>query len=101
MATYKNASILTQKDVPEFDRVYPPGAHAPTSGIYRCKSCGYEVVSTAGNKLPPENSDDLLHVAQALSMVPVSARPPSVVKVGSASVPHSVAWQLVVAPNHL
>jgi len=57
MPNYKNGAFFHQ--LPQdsnFDMTYPPGHLAPFSGIYRCTSCGFEAVSTAGNTLPPTRS---------------------------------------------
>jgi len=32
-----------------------PGTAAPCLGIYRCKSCGFEITCTLGDSLPPAN----------------------------------------------
>jgi hypothetical protein len=36
-----------------FKELHNPGVNAPSSGIYKCDTCGFEAVSTEGNPLPP------------------------------------------------
>jgi hypothetical protein len=55
MATYKYQQFIQQVSDSVFDTVHPAASRAPRSGIYRCEGCGHEVVSTAGNHLPPQN----------------------------------------------
>jgi hypothetical protein len=55
MALYKYAAYLTQNQDGAFDQSYPPGAHTPLSGIYRCMGCGREVVSEHAKPLPSQN----------------------------------------------
>lgn len=55
MALYKDRTILTHSDDAEFDKDRKPGTAAPFSGIYRCKTCGHEVASEEGNRLPPQH----------------------------------------------
>lgn len=55
MPNYKDGSVFRQ--LPQdgnFDALHAPGGIAPFSGIYKCTSCGFEAVSTAGHRLPPE-----------------------------------------------
>ncbi|MFZ6724119.1 hypothetical protein ACO0K2_01355 [Undibacterium sp. MH2W] len=44
MALYKHANILVQSGDQAFDFVYAPGSLAPHTGLYRCITCGYEIV---------------------------------------------------------
>jgi len=54
MPNYKNPNVFNQRpDDGNFDLIYKPGQPTPFSGIYRCTSCGFEVVSTYGHALPP------------------------------------------------
>lgn len=55
MALYKYQHFLSYSSHDAFDQLHTPGSSAPYSGIYRCEICGHEVVSTAGNPLPPQN----------------------------------------------
>src|ERR1700683_2979625 len=55
MALYKYGNYLTSSTDAAFDAEYKPGDIRPHHGIYRCTGCGHEVVSEAGNKLPPQN----------------------------------------------
>jgi hypothetical protein len=55
MALYKYGSYLTSSTDAAFDAEHKPGDITPHHGIYRCTGCGHEVVSEAGNKLPPQN----------------------------------------------
>jgi hypothetical protein len=53
MAQYKYSHYLTNLSDPKFDPAHGPGTSAPHTGIYKCQGCGAEVVSTAGDPLPP------------------------------------------------
>ena len=55
MALYKDFHRLMISNNPAFDAVHDPGAATPHAGIYRCEGCGYEVASSEGNPLPPQN----------------------------------------------
>ena len=55
MADYKNPSYVSRSMHPRFDSVSSPGDEVPYSGIYRCDGCAHEIVSTEGNKMPPQN----------------------------------------------
>jgi hypothetical protein len=55
MAVYKYNTYLATSNSNAFDAIHDPGAYAPYAGIYRCEGCGHEVVSHAGNRLPPQN----------------------------------------------
>lgn len=56
MPLYKYPKFLEQNDDKAFDAIYPPGASAPYSGIYKCVTCGFEVTCEEGRTFPPENS---------------------------------------------
>lgn len=54
MPNYKNGNVFGHlPNDGNFDTIHKPGQPTPWSGIYRCTSCGYEVVSTKGHPLPP------------------------------------------------
>jgi hypothetical protein len=53
MAQYKYSHYLTNVPELRFDPAHPPGAVTPHSGIYKCQGCGLEVLSAAGDPLPP------------------------------------------------
>jgi hypothetical protein len=53
MAQYKYSHYLSNFSDPKFDPAHPPGTATPHTGIYKCQGCGDEVVSTAGDPLPP------------------------------------------------
>jgi hypothetical protein len=53
MPNYKDSTYFHERSSSGFDKIYKPGTPTPTSGIYRCESCGFEAVSTAGHPLPP------------------------------------------------
>lgn len=56
MAEYKHPRFLRQmKDAAIFDNLNLPGAPAPSTGIYQCRSCGHECVSVKDQPLPPES----------------------------------------------
>lgn len=55
MAFYKHGQFLTLSQDAAFDAEYTPGQATPHSGIYRCKNCGDEIASNAGNPLPSQN----------------------------------------------
>jgi hypothetical protein len=54
MPNYKNPAVFNQlpNDM-NFDLICKPGQPTPYSGIYRCTSCGFEIVSTKAHPLPP------------------------------------------------
>jgi hypothetical protein len=53
MAEYKYPQVLAQNTAKEFDVLHNPGERTPYSGIYRCDSCGVEIVSEEGKPFPP------------------------------------------------
>jgi hypothetical protein len=53
MAQYKYSQYLTNLSDPRFDPAYAAGTVTLHSGIYKCQGCGTEVVSMAGDPLPP------------------------------------------------
>ena len=54
MPNYKNGVFFNERpNDKNFEVVYTPGQVTPWSGIYRCASCGFEIVSTQGHPLPP------------------------------------------------
>jgi hypothetical protein len=54
MPNFKDPSYFFQLPTnTAFDVIYKPGDHTPVSGIYRCVSCGFEIVSTHEHPLPP------------------------------------------------
>ena len=53
MALFKYSHYLTNVSDPKFDPAYQPAETAPHTGIYKCQGCGCEVVSDAGQPLPP------------------------------------------------
>ncbi|TFW08316.1 hypothetical protein E4K72_07945 [Oxalobacteraceae bacterium OM1] len=55
MALYQNEACIKPSVHVAFDFVHEPGRPAPFSGIYRCEVCRHEIVSTAGQPLPPQN----------------------------------------------
>ena len=55
MAHYKYSHYLSNLSDPGFDPAYAPGTTAPHTGIYKCQGCGSEVVSVAGDPLPPSS----------------------------------------------
>ena len=79
MAWYKNFDFFSYKSSAAFDKFFSPGDTIEHSGIYRCKTCGFEAVSTQDKKAPPQH----IHVARA----------------GSSS-GHKVEWQLIAAAKH-
>jgi hypothetical protein len=55
MALFKYSQFFTQTQHANFDKLHPPGASVPDSGIYRCEGCGKEISHTENNILPPQN----------------------------------------------
>jgi len=54
MPNYKDGSVFGHLPTDgNFDTIHRPGEITPYSGIYKCTSCGFECVSTAGHPLPP------------------------------------------------
>lgn len=57
MPNYKDGSVFSQlPNDSNFDTIHYPGQITPFSGIYKCRSCGFECVSTKGHTLPPERA---------------------------------------------
>lgn len=54
MAFIANPATIDPGNPEAFEPLYHPGTVTPYSGIYRCVSCGWEAVSTAGHPLPPQ-----------------------------------------------
>lgn len=52
MVFVKHVQWIDQHLHPDFDAYLPPGAAAPHAGIYRCATCGFEVVAQQGHALP-------------------------------------------------
>jgi hypothetical protein len=73
MAFYKYSKFLKQNDSAAYDSVHKPGVATPHSGVYRCVSCGVEIVSEKGKSMPPTHAN----IARN----------------------HEITWQLVVFPN--
>jgi len=55
MAQYKYLHYLTNLSDPKFGITHQPGAITAHNGIYKCDGCGTEIVSTAGDPLPPQS----------------------------------------------
>ena len=55
MATYQDGKYLEQVKHAAFDAEHNLGSETPFYGIYRCRGCGWEVVSEKGKPLPPQN----------------------------------------------
>jgi hypothetical protein len=53
MAQYKYVHYLAYLADQKFDPAHPPGTTTPHTGIYKCQGCGAEVISHAGDPLPP------------------------------------------------
>jgi hypothetical protein len=54
MPYFKHA-VFNKSEDSKFDDLHKPGEAVPHSGIYRCKACTHEIVSTHGNPFPPQN----------------------------------------------
>jgi hypothetical protein len=54
MAYAQDPSVVHKLVHTAFDRVYNPGDIVPESGIFKCLHCTHEIVSTEGNKFPPQ-----------------------------------------------
>lgn len=60
MAFYSktSAKFVNETNKPNADwwhRKYTPGDKIPTSGIYRCTSCGNEIACNKDEPFPPQN----------------------------------------------
>jgi len=55
MALYKYSHYLTNFSDPKFDPAHQPVAITSHTGIYKCQGCGAEVISHAGDPLPPQS----------------------------------------------
>jgi hypothetical protein len=56
MAEFKSNWFVRPTNGRFFEHVYPPGATARFSGIYRCRMCGHEAAVGNEKKLPPQDS---------------------------------------------
>jgi hypothetical protein len=52
MAFYKYRGFLTESEDAKFEDLRLPGSLAPVTGVYRCETCGREVVSEEHRRLP-------------------------------------------------
>lgn len=55
MAIFKYPEFLIRSEHEVFDKTFQPAAETPYSGIYRCRVCGHEIVSTKRHPLPPQD----------------------------------------------
>lgn len=55
MTFYQDPKTIHKTTSTAFDAVNKPGDTVNHSGIYRCNVCDQEIVSTFGNKFPPQN----------------------------------------------
>lgn len=53
MAQYKYVHYLANLTDQKFDPAHQPGTTTAHTGIYKCQGCGVEVISSAGDPLPP------------------------------------------------
>ena len=83
MPNYKDPTVFTQlPNDPNFDTVHQPGQVTPFSGIYKCRSCGFECASVKGFPLPTQRDCSAHH-------------PQWKVYAGT------VSWRLVAAAIHI
>ena len=52
MAQFKNSEHMIQANSPAFDKEWLPGQVVVNAGIYRCKTCGDEIVVDKGAATP-------------------------------------------------
>jgi hypothetical protein len=55
MPYYSNGAFFIQESGAEYDAVHQTGAATPSSGIYRCETCGLSCTSVISHVLPPQN----------------------------------------------
>ncbi len=75
MAYAQDTSVVQKLIHAAFDTIHKPGDNVPESGIFRCAHCTHEIVSTQGNKFPPQT-----HPAHPANK--------------------PIEWKLIVAPRH-
>lgn len=73
MVWFKNKDYFEHSTGNAYDKLYEPGDVPDHSGIYRCESCGVEVVAEHTRKLPPTHA--------------------------GAAVGHIILWRLVAYPK--
>jgi hypothetical protein len=56
MVWYKNKDYFQYSASEAYDKLYKPGDIPDHSGIYRCESCGAEVVAEHSRALPPTHA---------------------------------------------
>jgi hypothetical protein len=54
MTLFRRSNDIEVSISPEFDKEYKPGETPVHSGIYRCRTCGCEIVAQASKPLPLE-----------------------------------------------
>ena len=52
MPVFKNGKVFYRDSDARFDVLHPPQFMVPASGIYRCRSCGFEIVAQEGDSFP-------------------------------------------------
>lgn len=52
MALFKHSDRVRLTESSAFDRVFRAGNDAPYEGMYRCISCGLEIIAKSGRPLP-------------------------------------------------
>jgi hypothetical protein len=79
----KGDAVFVASEHELFSKYFKPGDKVPVSGIYKCDTCGFEAVSTAGegNPLPPAARCEKHHAAWKCE-------------------PGVVRWRLVAAAIH-
>jgi hypothetical protein len=55
VAWFKYSQWLQSSSSAAYDALYNPGDTTPYSGVYRCETCGSEIVSEQGKPFPPQN----------------------------------------------
>lgn len=67
VANYKLAIYLTGSTDTVFEQQFRPGDVAPASGIYRCVTCGREIIAEAAARLP--NAAHHLHATKSAEII--------------------------------
>lgn len=54
MALYQDSQLVTASKDTVFTDAHDPGIPALYAGVYRCMSCGHEIVAAHGDTLPQD-----------------------------------------------
>jgi hypothetical protein len=77
MAKYKYSTHLVEASATAFDQEWQPGQVVPNAGIYRCKTCGDEIVADKGAAIPRSHHEHSLLGPVAWKLLVFAQKHPS------------------------